>query len=100
MILINVTGNTLIRRTSNLVVNASMKKREKLLIYATSFKSVSKVQVCRLKIMNSMKLVIPLHFISRKKTPNDCCDTTSPESIHTKDESKRDSAFAFVFGVN
>ena len=29
-----------------------------------------------------------------------CCDTTTPESIHTKDESKRDSAFAFIFGVN
>ena len=29
-----------------------------------------------------------------------CCDTTTPESIHTKDESKRGSAFAFIFGVN
>ena len=29
-----------------------------------------------------------------------CCDTTTPESIHTKHESKRDSAFAFIFGVN
>ena len=29
-----------------------------------------------------------------------CCDTTTPESIHTKDESKRDSAFAYIFGVN
>ena len=28
------------------------------------------------------------------------CDTTTPESIHTKDESKRGSAFAFIFGVN
>ena len=28
------------------------------------------------------------------------CDTTMPESIHTKDESKRGSAFAFIFGVN
>ena len=33
----------------------------------------------------------------RKKTPN---DAVTPESIHTKDESKRDSAFAFIFGVN
>ena len=38
--------------------------------------------------MNSMKLVIPLHFISRKKDSKRCCDTTMPESIHTKDESK------------
>ena len=29
-----------------------------------------------------------------------CCDTTTTESIHTKDESKRRSAFAFIFGVN
>ena len=29
-----------------------------------------------------------------------CCDTTTPESIHTKDESKRGFAFAFIFGVN
>ena len=29
-----------------------------------------------------------------------CCDTSTPESIHTKDESKRGSAFAFIFGVN
>ena len=52
-----------------------------------------------LLLMNSMKLVIPLHFISRKKTPNDAV-TATPESIHTKDESKRGIAFAFIFGVN
>ena len=27
-------------------------------------------------------------------------DPTTPESIHTKDESKRGSVFAFIFGVN
>ena len=27
-------------------------------------------------------------------------DDTMPESIHTKDESKRGFAFAFIFGVN
>ena len=37
-------------------------------------------------IMNSMKLVIPLH--------------TLYWSIHTKDESKRGTVFAFIFGVN
>ena len=36
--------------------------------------------------MNSTKLVIPLH--------------SSYWSIHTKDESKRGTAFAFIFGVN
>ena len=51
-------------------------------------------------ITNSMKLVIPLHLISWKKDSNWCCDATTPESIHTKDESKRGSAFAFIFGVN
>ena len=50
--------------------------------------------------MNSMKLVIPLHFISFKKVSKRCCDATTPESVHTIDESKRGSAFAFIFGVN
>ena len=36
--------------------------------------------------MNSMRLVIPLHSLYW--------------SIHTKDESKRGTAFAFIFGVN
>ena len=38
------------------------------------------------RCMNSMKLVIPLHSLYW--------------SIHTKDESKRGSAFVFIFGVN
>ena len=37
-------------------------------------------------IMNSMKLVLPLDSLYW--------------SIHTKDESKRGTAFAFIFGVN
>ena len=36
--------------------------------------------------MNSMKLVIPLHSLYWL--------------FHTKDESKRGIAFAFIFGVN
>ena len=39
-------------------------------------------------------------FYLMKKDSKQCCDTTKPESIHTKDESKRGSAFAFIFGVN
>ena len=35
-----------------------------------------------------------------KKDSKRCCDTTTPESIHTKDKSKRGSAFAFILGVN
>ena len=75
--------------------------------------------------MNSMKLVIPLHFDLIKKDSKRCCDTTTPESIHTKDDRKekqeqkkllqllhennektretseiRGTAFAFIFGVN
>ena len=63
---------------------------------------LSLVKVIRNTIdMNSMKLVIPLHFISfKKKDSKLCCDTTTPESIHTKDGSKRGTAFAFIFGVN
>ena len=36
----------------------------------------------------------------KKKDSKRCCDTTMPESIHTKDESKRGSAFAVIFCVN
>ena len=39
-----------------------------------------------------------IHFM--KKDSKWCCDATTPESIHTKDENKRGSAFAFIFGVN
>ena len=39
-------------------------------------------------------------FYFLKKDSKRGCDTTTPESIHTKDESKRGSAFAFIFGVN
>ena len=39
-------------------------------------------------------------FYFMKNDSKQCCDTITPESIHTKDESKRDSAFAFIFGVN
>ena len=42
----------------------------------------------------------PVTFYFMKKDSKRCCDTTTPESIHTKDESKRGSAFAFIFGVN
>ena len=41
---------------------------------------------------------VTFHFM--KKDLKRCCDTTTPKSIHTKDESKRGSAFAFIFGVN
>ena len=41
---------------------------------------------------------VTFHFM--KKDSKQSCDTTTPESIHTKDESKRGSAFAFIFGVN
>ena len=39
-------------------------------------------------------------FYFKKKDSKRCCDITTPESIHTKDESKRGSAFAYIFGVN
>ena len=41
---------------------------------------------------------VTFYFI--KKDSKQCRDTITPESIHTKDESKRGSAFAFIFGVN
>ena len=40
-------------------------------------------------------------FYFRKKTDSKrCCKTTTPESVHTKDESKCGSVFSFIFGVN
>ena len=39
-------------------------------------------------------------FYFMKRQSKRCCDITTPQSIHTKDESKRGSAFAFIFGVN
>ena len=41
-----------------------------------------------------------LMFVCLQKDARQCCEVTTPESIHTKDESKRESAFAFIFGVN
>ena len=41
---------------------------------------------------------VTVYFMN--KDSKRCCDTTTPESIHTKDESKHGSAFAFIFGVN
>ena len=35
-----------------------------------------------------------------KKDSKRYCDITTPESIHTKDESKHGFAFTFIFGVN
>ena len=55
---------------------------------ATSGGQIRNCDVTLGLIMNSMKIVIPLHFISWKKDSKRCCDTTIPESIHTKDESK------------
>ena len=48
--------------------------------------SVSRIWAETNKCMNSMKLVIPLHSLYW--------------SIHTKDESKHGTIFAFIFGVN
>ena len=45
-------------------------------------------------------IVILLHFISWKKTPNDAVTPQCHRSIHIKDESKCGIAFAFIFGVN
>ena len=39
-------------------------------------------------------------FYFMKKDSKGCCDATMPELINTKDESKRGSEFAFIFGVN
>ena len=57
------------------------------LTYNSLHYNLQRVFVCLSdSFMNSMKRVIPLHSLYW--------------SIHTKDESKRGSAFAFIFGVN
>ena len=55
----------------------------------------------------AMNPIIPSRFISWVKSFSDInrkwilsAATLIVRSIHTKDESKRDSAFAFIFGVN
>ena len=57
-------------------------RHEMMILIRRSFLTVSEFYLN----MNSMKLVIPLHPLYW--------------SIHTKDESKRGTAFAFIFGVN
>ena len=39
-------------------------------------------------------------YFLKKKDSKRCCYITTLESIHTKDESKRGSAFAFICAVN
>ena len=41
-----------------------------------------------------------LIFVCLQKDVKQCCDATTLESIHTKDESKCGIAFAFIFGLN
>ena len=43
----------------------------------------------------NMKIIIPLHFILLKIDSKRCCDTTMPESIHAKDESKLQFSVCF-----
>ena len=92
------TSSDILETISCIEVSATQEKRQK------SKGSQEKVSGNKGKeihlIMNSTKLIIPLHFISWQKDSKGCCDTTMPESIHTKDETKRGSAFAFIFGVN
>ena len=56
--------------------------------YLIDMKTRSSIKRCSVTLfpMNSMKLVIPSHSLYW--------------SIHTKDESKRGTAFAFIFGVD
>ena len=59
--------------------------------------------MCRINSVATYDFHETCHFVAfyfTKKDSKRCYDTTTPESIHTKDESKRSSAFAFIFGVN
>ena len=61
------------------------------------------LRVPHLSISNTHEIHETCHsvtFYFMKKDSKRCCDTTTPESIHNKDESKCGSAFAFNFGVN
>ena len=50
-------------------------------------------------VIKNVDIYITFYFMKKKDSKRGC-DTTMPESIHTKDESKRGSTFAFIFGVN
>ena len=72
--------------------------------------SMSKIEICVITVPRIItwipcKLVIPSRFISWKThflmlAESGILPNMTPESIHTKDESKRGFAFAFIFGVN
>ena len=54
----------------------------------------------QISTIETLSLMRFLMFVCLQKDAKQCCDVTTPESIHTKDESKRGFAFAFIFGVN
>ena len=49
------------------------------------------------RVLKSQEILM---FVCLQKDAKQCCDATTPKSIHTKDESKWGTAFAFIFGVN
>ena len=51
-------------------------------------------------VVNSTKVVIPLPFISWRKTANHAVTPQCQSQFTPKDESKRGSTFAFIFGLN
>ena len=61
---------------------------------------IEKVQKLQVSTGHAVYHVFHETCHSVKKDSKRCCDITTPESIHTKDESKRGAAFAFIFGVN
>ena len=62
------------------------------------FSLINCLLVCNIHEFHETCHSVTFYFM--KKDSKRCCDTIKPESIHTKDESKRGSAFAFIFGVN
>ena len=52
---------------------------------------------CELNVLS--QAICALKLSGSDYDSNRCCDTTTPESIHTKDESKHGTAFAFIFNI-
>ena len=84
--------------------NSSLFFRQQLLlatqqkVKASSKKNVESMREREVDEFHETCHSVTFYFV--KKDSKRCRDTSTPESVHTKDESKRGSAFAFIFGVN
>ena len=93
------------KRKGNIMYSTSRRQKESNIEYGGNVLSYMKVKRATEEKRNIMyhefyETSHSVTFYYMKKDSKRCCVTTMPESIHTKDDSKRSFAFAFIFGVN